>query len=930
MRRLLALILCLAATAATARVISYAPYTDRNSIPALQSRLNRHFVLNESAPGTYNGGQVVLYDTKGIEEPRVIYPTDPTKVAPVIALAVREDDTQLAILVVTQEASANIWRLSTDAGTTWRALNISPVFSPISNMFGNSVDTGGPFVHGRYSQIRIGTHDKPFVMLTIDPSGGTNMFSIRNDGDVKTLFGFGDSSARLAGGSIDGAQFFVIGRQNALVVGLDSTFRTIPLPPGGTATYNEAWLTQAGQIYLEGTSPSLLASLLFFDGSSWKWIDGPPETQPPSTGTSPVPPPPNTSPTGSFFAVPSADYAGAWTIFKTTASTKLAFSRNGGPAVKQWLDVPASDVEALHPSKSGDKVLIQVHRPRQTLDLITFKDPALAVWHVGDPNPPRAYDELFLEETFLKAFVHLDVDKVESGDPFVFDSGVPQTNGGGVIISPPPPSAGGGSDVTQEWGVVRASLAQRLVLPGAARTGGAFGSYWLTDVTFYNPSTAPVDVTVRYVANGDAIEASSGSSVRTVTLAAREIRTITDVLKNLFEFESGGGALFITPAIGSSVSVTSRTYTKAAKGTFGFGMNAIDVYASASPRFPVTFAGAFLGDNFRTNLVVTDVSGRGSDTMMSAWGSSWVVGDTVLPFHAPSLGQQQVNGIGSYLGVRPSDTGSLIVRPSSGEAVASVFAIDNRTNDATYFPPDIAVSVVRVIPAIGHLAGANGSNFRTDLYLFNNSDTVKYLTLQAKVWDSADGPVAITFTLLPHESRIIPDVLQTMFNKSGIARLRFWQQGAIADTSVRVTSRTYTVGDDGGTYGFLMPPLNSFQSGSAGDTLEILGTSIDPAARTNLGLVDLTPWPSGLQSKAHVDVINNKGDVIDGFDVALNSTSGTQINDLYHSRNLSASSPTPVLLRVTVITGYVGAYASVVDNGTNDPAYFAANLAAKN
>lgn len=233
-----------------------------------------------------------------------------------------------------------------------------------------------------------------------------------------------------------------------------------------------------------------------------------------------------------------------------------------------------------------------------------------------------------------------------------------------------------------------------------------------------------------------------------------------------------------------------------------------------------------------------------------------------------------------------------------------------------------------MIPAIGHLDGANGSKFRTDLYLFNNSDNAKFVTLQAKVWDTTDPVTSFPLTLLPREARTIPDVLKTAFNKSGIARLRYFQQGTSTDTSVRVTSRTYTVDDNGGTFGFLMPPLNSFQSGGPGDTLEILGASLDKRFRTNLGLIDLTPFSGNRASRATVSVIDDHGTKIDSFDITLPQLGGNQINDLFHARSLPEAS-TPVLLRVTVIEGSVGAYAAVVDNGTNDPAYFAANLAAK-
>src|SRR5207237_6054648 len=122
--------------------------------------------------------------------------------------------------------------------------------------------------------------------------------------------------------------------------------------------------------------------------------------------------------------------------------------------VEQWSDITAPEVEAIYPSAAGDKVLIQVHRPRRATDQLLFKDPALAVWRIGEPAP-RVYDELYLAESVDKGFIHLDVDNLERGDPFVFDSGR-------NFVSTPiaSPAAPGGGDVMQEWGVVRASLAQ--------------------------------------------------------------------------------------------------------------------------------------------------------------------------------------------------------------------------------------------------------------------------------------------------------------------------------------------------------------------------------------------------------------------------------------------------------------------------------------
>ena len=361
---------------------------------------------------------------------------------------------------------------------------------------------------------------------------------------------------------------------------------------------------------------------------------------------------------------------------------------------------------------------IQVHRGRQSVDNLLFKDPALAVWRIGDP-PPRVFDELFLSETLSKAFVHLDVDRIESGDPFAFDSGLP----GG----PPPQlisSGGGGSDVVQEWGIVRSSLQQKLVLPSVGRTVGAFGSRWASDLTVYNPDSVPLEVTLSFVPTG----AKSSSSTR-LTLLPKEIRLIADVVGALFGADNTIGALAVTPEMGRSVNVAGRTYNTASKGSYGFTMNGIDVFSAAGPRFPVSFAGAFAGSNFRTNVTIADASGRGTSVNATTAGPYGAATTEAVAFDVSPNSQMQVNFLGPLLGVGASETGALVLRPSRGETIASVFVIDNRTNDPTFFPPDIPASVVRVIPAIGHLDGANGSKFRSDLYLFNNSSQPKMLSM---------------------------------------------------------------------------------------------------------------------------------------------------------------------------------------------------------
>ena len=894
-----------------ARVISYSPYTDQNAFPLHQHRMNRHFVLFESPssgspwwggpmitpPMPYlPAGNVVVYDFLGQEEPRVVFPPEGKQLTALGAGAVRENGNGVAsilLMPVLNNAGDGLW-FSNDTGTTWKKIDVLT-----ENLWSlpSGPDTGGPFAANRYAPIRTGTDAHPFVLAI-----ASRVYRIASDGSAAILLERA-APARIyvAGRNAAGTEFLISIDGRPHVIDLAGNLRTLNVNvlPGSAF---EGWITPEGAAYLTETTNTGRTNL-------WYVKNDPGVTIVSAQG-----------PGQSFFAVPTFDYSGAWILERGPGKPTILSRDTGGTgAVKQWEDITAPEVEALHTGSSGNRLLIQVHRPRPQPDQRIFQDPALAIWNTGEPAP-RVYDELFMNEEWNKGFIHLDVEKVAQGEAFVFDSGV---RGNAAELLPPglsPAAPGGGGDVVQEWGVVRASLKQRLVIPSVGRTPGAYGSSWATDVIIQNPLETTQSLNVRYVPNGDGV-AATAAQTKVITLARREIRQIEDVLLSLFGIEQGTGALFLEPE--SGVAATSRTYSHSDAGTFGFGMNAIDVFAAAaSARFPVTFSGAFLGSNYRTNIIVTDASERGTEAhLFAATGSGIQASD--VKFHAPAAGQQQINSIGPMLGLMPDRTGALIVRPTRGHTVASVFTMDNRTNDPTYFPPDLPSPVVRTIPVIGHIDGANGSRFRSDLYLFNPSSQPKQVLLQVKAWDSPTQ-TQLTLTLLPQEARVIEDVLTRVFGMTGLARLRYTSMDA---AGVRVTSRTYNIDANGGTFGFLMPPLNNFQSGGSGDTLEILGAVADDRYRTNIGLVELTGFANGASVPARIEIIGKDGAELDSFTVNVPVAGGMQLNDIFRARGLSYQGA--ALIRVTPQSGVIGAYAANVDNRTNDASYLAANLAAK-
>ncbi|HEY0142703.1 MAG TPA: hypothetical protein VGF48_17520 [Thermoanaerobaculia bacterium] len=893
--------------AAFARVLSYAPYTNRTAIPAFQERTERYFALYERGalqnwwgpPVPTVESEVVIYDAYGLEEPRVVYRTN----GEVWSVAMRGR----ALLISLTENGTNLWKLSNDHGATWKTL--TELSTKYLTWGGYTVDLGGPHTHGFWSAVQIGTPETPFIVSTSD-----GIYAIDANRSARLLAAM--QYPQLVGRNREGTQFLVLERAAgpSKLALLDITGYLNVLETIHPYSAIEGWISPDGRIYTTHVRSD--GRYLFVrNGTQNVFVAGPYDTLPPNPGSIPT----TYQDPLNFFAVPTHDYRGAWMIQRRNdkPTTLLRYTPSEGVKT-MWSDPAGPDVEALHTGRSGEKLLIQVHRPRIQPERF-FIDPAIAVWKVGDPAP-AAYDELFLNEEYTKGFVHLDVDTVAEGDPFVFDSGVAPPPD--VIISPAPDPVPGGTDVVQEWGVVRASLKQKLVLPGVARLAGAYGSFWLTDVVIYNPSESPQKVKVRYMPMTDA-SARVQTVETTLTLARKEQRVLRDALFNLFRIENGGGGLEFEPE-GGGIFVNSRTYSKQGEGTFGYGMTATDANASASPRFPVSFAGAFPGANYRTNVLLTDTSGRGTEAGFHAFGYAGAIGRANITLAAPISGLQQMNSVNSALGIGTHESGALVVRPSRGTAIATVVAIDNRTNDATWFPPDLPAPVVRTIPAIGHVKGAHGADFRSDLYLVNPSQYTRTMMLEAKLWNTNDAPVRINFTMLPNEARVIPDALKTIFGMEGVARLRFASTGD--GEGVRVTSRSYNLREDGGTFGCLIPPFNNFQSATTNEALEIIGVTAGPTMRANLGLVELSQAFNGTSASVRIRVINDVGNQIDSFTVDLPTAGGMQINDLFTSRRITP--PPSAIIRIEPQTGLVGAYVTMTDNVTNDSTFVAAALAA--
>ncbi len=911
----LALLLC--AFDAPARLLPTAPVNAWPVLPAVQKRSARQFVVLELVSYGAACGcvpslmRVAIHDSQGIEAPRDVTPGG-TPAVFTKAAAFEGPDKSLRILIygfadaAGRAAPDGNFLYSPDSGVTWVAVAALAGLQSYNVFF--IADFGGPVAGGASSPIRLGTPSVPFVVST-----QVGFWGVRVDGSGFLLTPAWGGV--LLGSDLGGTKFLVGAR-----------LFSPPPPTNVSATFKVAVLDLTGNLQqLFELAPDFypwIEGWIAPDGSAYlnvDWSQGgnfsPPHAQPlPSTysvtlcrqGT--VHEIVSSDFRFALLAAPSADFSQAWVVTTEAGATVLSSFTPSGGLVEAWRDPSNPRIAALFAGDSGERLLVQKshYRPsaRGSLEL------DWALWSRGQ-STPSVYDAVVLNTSGGATLVHLDVDAAAFGAPIVIDPGSPQDiarPSGGPI----PPTAP--NDFPTQT-LVRASLRQQLVIPAVARAAGCGGSNWRTDLILRNPGAGDLHVTARLLANPATTSQPADASV---TLGPGTLAVIPDVLDSLFQLEQGSGALVLIPDATGSLEATSRTYTASGNGTYGMAVDAEDVVAGVRPGLEQTFSAGLLGTGFRTNFVTSDLSGQGSRLQLFPQAGGTV--GAPLSITAPPMGQAQLDDLAALTGSSVSDSAAFRATCSAGSVVTGLISIDDATDDPTWFGPDTPPGEL-TIPAIVHASGANGAEYRTDLFLFNPDPIPHVLPLAAALWNEPYSEQSITTTLAPGESRHVSDALLTLFGWSGVAQL--YVQSGFPNGRVLVTSRTYTVREDGSTYGMLVPPLDAAQTATAGETLEILGPTGASSSRTNLALVSVAGYSP---ASVHVQILDDKGSLLDSFDQTVPPENGLQLNDLFRARGLG-DGPKAALIRLSPSSGILAAYATTIDNATNDPVYFAGNLA---
>jgi len=238
-----------------------------------------------------------------------------------------------------------------------------------------------------------------------------------------------------------------------------------------------------------------------------------------------------------------------------------------------------------------------------------------------------------------------------------------------------------------------------------------------------------------------------------------------------------------------------------------------------------------------------------------------------------------------------------------------------------------------IIPAVGHAVGIGDSLFESDVRIANTSaQAMKYqLNFTLTHTDATQSGQSTTIQVDPGATMALDDILTSFFGTGsdgatalGVLEIRpltTTQSNFSSPVSVQTvaSSRTYN-STPTGTFGQYIPAIAFSQfiaqapEGSAKTLLSLQQIAQSTAYRTNFGIVEGAGEPANVL----VHIFNNAGvEVAPAIPISL-------MPGEHQQRNLLADNGITLTdgrfeVEVVSATGKVTAYASVIDNLTNDP-----------
>lgn len=500
--------------------------------------------------------------------------------------------------------------------------------------------------------------------------------------------------------------------------------------------------------------------------------------------------------------------------------------------------------------------------------------------------------------------------RISDGPPAGSTGGVPISVN---LVTPVTPNAG------------NPPTSASLIIPLLAHTTSSSGKLQ-SDIRIANLSAQTAKYQLNFTPTGT--DGTKTGQQLTLQVNAGETAALNDVLKNFFGYAAAtdnvSGVLELrplstaAPATGSpSVTVaTSRTYNVGANGTAGTYVPAIPLSAfisrgtSAAPAL-LDLQHLAESSRFHTSVGLVEAAGQAATVQLTAIGSHGESLATYTIDLKPGE-QRQIDDIFTQKGLQFSDA-RLEAAVTSTTGKVSVFAkvTDKTTGSPVVVTPTTASASAQVLAGIADFTNIY-TKWRSEIRLYNASSSAAAVTLV--FYPQNGAPQSANVSLAPSESKVIDDVVQSLFGTQNAG-------GSVAVTStatIEASARTYSAAAG---YAQFIPAFKAADAATAGGrALQILQLEESERFRTNLGLAEI----GGAPATVEISATTPESKVAIKTQIPLQANQFVQISRVLAKFGLPTTYNGRVSVKVVSGTGKVVAYASTIDNSTQAPTYIPA------
>jgi CubicO group peptidase (beta-lactamase class C family) len=441
-----------------------------------------------------------------------------------------------------------------------------------------------------------------------------------------------------------------------------------------------------------------------------------------------------------------------------------------------------------------------------------------------------------------------------------------------------------------------AALAESWI-PVVASGGGAGTSVWQSDVALLNRSPGTNLVKLRVEKPGLAVD-------HELELAPGEQTVVNDIVSELGLTGSGSLSVFSYQPL----TVASRTYNTSVDGTFGQFLGGVTGPGGLGNGETAVLMHLREDDAARSNLGILNGGRRQARVEIVLKDESGAEVARVVRGIATRQIRQLNQPFADLAGRTDIASGYAEVTVLEGEEVVVYGSVvDNRTNDPTTIPMKTGHGEANlVVSAAARGEGVEGSVWRTDLGLLNIGDATSDIRV---VFHPADGPdVDLQLDLAPGEHRVLGDVVG-LLDSSGSGSLEI-----TSSMPILVSSRTYNQGD-AGTFGQYLDGTGQRSTVSAGGRVWLPQLQQNDGFRTNIGLHNTGAG----ELRARLSLADSDGSILSRVQRTIAAGGRVQLQEPF-DRIAGRTDIDAGYVVVEVLEGNgLIAYASVIDNRTNDP-----------